>query len=48
MAPGMASGTKSREETSSDGAREERSAEAESVERVNSPTVPPTQETLAG
>ena len=44
----MASGTKFREETSSDAAREEKFAEPDSVEQVGSPTVPPTQETLAG
>jgi len=32
----------------SDVAREERSVEPESVEKVGSPTVPPMQETLAG
>jgi len=44
---GMALGTKSREETFSDAAREERSVEPESIKRVGSPTVPPTQEVFS-
>ena len=45
-APGVALGTKSLEVL--DTAREKRSAETESIERVGFPTVPPMQEALAG
>ena len=46
--PGMESRTKSREETFSDTAREERSVEPEFIERVGFAAVLPTHETLAG